>query len=71
VLTGIVVWILTYIVWLANTDDEWWISKMNGAELPCGSAIGVQPADMNYKKTRSEKFNSDRKSKLLSVFLVC
>lgn len=24
--------------------------KMNGAELPCGTIIGVQPADMNYKK---------------------
>ena len=23
---------------------------MNGAELPCGTIIGVQPADMNYKK---------------------
>jgi len=25
-------------------------TKMNGAELPCGTAIGVQPADMDYKK---------------------
>lgn len=23
---------------------------MNGAELPCGTAIGVQPADTDYKK---------------------
>jgi hypothetical protein len=22
---------------------------MNGAELPCGTALGVQPADMDYK----------------------
>ena len=26
---------------------------MNGAELPCGSAMGVEPADMNYKKKNS------------------
>ena len=25
-------------------------SKMNGAELPGGTTIGVQPADMDYKK---------------------
>ena len=25
-------------------------TKMNGAELPCGTAIGVQPAGMDYKK---------------------
>mmetsp|Transcript_8969 Transcript_8969/g.18035 ORF Transcript_8969/g.18035 Transcript_8969/m.18035 type:complete len:159 (+) Transcript_8969:1554-2030(+) len=24
-------------------------SQMNGAELPCGTVIGVEPADMNYK----------------------
>lgn len=23
---------------------------MNGAELPCGSTIGVEPADMSYNK---------------------
>ena len=23
---------------------------MTGAELPCGTAMGVQPADMNYKE---------------------
>lgn len=23
---------------------------MNGAELPCGTVIGVQPADMDYKR---------------------
>lgn len=24
--------------------------QMNGAELPCGTALGVQPADMSYNK---------------------
>ena len=27
-------------------------TKMNGAELPCGTAIGVQPADTDYKKKK-------------------
>eukprot|EP00804_Cyclotella_cryptica_P022564 CCRYP_009458-RB/>CCRYP_009458-RB protein AED:0.00 eAED:0.00 QI:131/1/1/1/1/1/2/366/587 len=31
--------------------------QMNGAELPCGTAIGVQPADMSYnKKTNSKEY---------------
>lgn len=24
---------------------------MNGAELPCGRTMGVEPANMNYKKS--------------------
>ena len=28
---------------------------MNGAELPCGTVIGVQPADMNYKKRKMQE----------------
>jgi hypothetical protein len=31
---------------------------MNGAELPCGSIIGVQPADVNYKTKTT--VNEDR-----------
>ena len=27
------------------------ILKLNGAELPCGSVLTVEPADMNYKET--------------------
>jgi len=30
-------------------------AQMNGAELPCGTAIGVQPADMDYKKKKKSK----------------
>jgi hypothetical protein len=33
---------------------------MNGAELPCGTVIGVQPADADYKP-KSNK-NVDRRS---------
>jgi hypothetical protein len=28
---------------------------MNGAELPCGTALGVQPADMSYNKSNSKE----------------
>lgn len=28
--------------------------QMNGAELPCGTVIGVQPADMDYKSKKSK-----------------
>ena len=28
---------------------------MNGAELPCGTVIGVQPADMDYKKKAQQQ----------------
>jgi hypothetical protein len=28
---------------------------MNGAELPCRTSMGVQPADMNYKARSHEK----------------
>lgn len=30
----------------SNTNNQ----QVNGAELPCGSILGVQPADMSYKK---------------------
>jgi hypothetical protein len=35
---------------------------MNGAELPCGNTIGVQPADANYK-TKSIENNEDQSSR--------
>jgi hypothetical protein len=38
---------------------------MNGAELPCGITIGVQPADMNYKQGSNMKLNEGEKCKLL------
>ena len=28
---------------------------MNGAELPCGTVIGVEIADMNYKKKKMQE----------------
>ena len=32
---------------------------MNGAELSCGTAMGVQPADMNYKEKISKNKGED------------
>lgn len=36
---------------------------MNGAELPCGSILSVQPADLDYKRKGSTKTESTQLSK--------
>ena len=41
---------------------------MNGAELSCGTAMGVQPADMNYKEKISKNKGEDGEKILPCVF---
>mmetsp|Transcript_4420 Transcript_4420/g.9560 ORF Transcript_4420/g.9560 Transcript_4420/m.9560 type:complete len:170 (+) Transcript_4420:1514-2023(+) len=41
--------------------------QMNGAELPCGTTIGVQPADMDYKKkTKTEKGETNERQSVIN-----
>ena len=35
---------------------------MNGAELPCGTVIGVQPADMDYNKKPKKEEQTQQQS---------
>ena len=44
--------------------------KMNGAELPCGTVIGVEIADMNYKKKKKKMQEDDGKQSPPSVSVV-
>jgi len=42
-------------------------AQMNGAELPCGTTIGVQPADMDYKKkTKTEKGETNERQSVIN-----
>ena len=38
-------------------------TKMNGAELPCGIAMGVQPADTSYNKKSPKEHRSNIQAK--------
>ena len=40
--------------------------KLNGAELPCGSIISVERADMNYKENINEQEKKKKDLELLT-----
>ena len=40
---------------------------MNGAELPCGTVIGVQPADMNYKNKKRKMQEDGKQSPTVNI----
>lgn len=41
--------------------------KLNGVELPCGSILSVEPADMNYKEKQARKECNDEDIKRVQI----
>ena len=57
--------IILYTLFVLTTNDDFWyiiLSKMNGAELPCGSILRVEAADSNYKASATAPSIKDKVS---------